>query len=439
MKIKQISCAVMIACSSFAVQAEDLLDIYTMALENDPQLRAAKFTELSAGEGERQARASLLPQLSGTGNISDTTGDFELVNGAVSDIDSSRDNLSLTLNQTIYDHANYTRLDAARNRASGSQQDYEAASDDLLLRTVDRYFAVLTSVDALSFSEAEEKANARQLEQAEQRYEVGLTAITDVHEARASYDRSRANVILAQNNLDDAKEALAELTGKYVDDLKILKEDYPLVPPVPADREAWVKTALENNPGLLSRKFAADAAYDNIRTQRAGHYPTVGAQLNYSDTTNSGDLGAFSTKTQAFTTIGVQVSVPIYEGGRTSSLTRQAAHDYDAAIERLEQQRRQVVRQVRNDYRAVIAGISSVEAFKQTVVSSQSALEATEAGFEVGTRTIVDVLIAQRQLFQSQSDYSRARHALILNHVRLQTSAGTIERDHLSRVNAQLQ
>jgi outer membrane protein len=439
MNVKKLAIAVLVGCAATAAQGEDLIDVFQLALDNDPQLRAADASRLSVAENKRQAFANFLPNVTGSLSYSETSGDFALAGGIKGDIDSSRDNYQVTLNQSIYRHDNYTRLDAARNQGLQAQADYDASFDDLLLRTVDRYFAVLTAIDGLSFSEAEEKANARQLEQAEQRYEVGLTAITDVHEARASYDRSRANVIVARNTLDDAKEALAELTGRYIDDVDELMENYPLIPPDPADVQAWVDTALESNPTLQTRKFAAEAAHDNVRTQRAAHYPTLGAQVNHSDSTNGGDLGAFSTETTATTTIGIQLNVPIYEGGAASSRTRQAAYDYDAAIERLEQQPRATVRQTRNDYRAVIAGISQVEAFKQAVVSSRSALEATEAGFEVGTRTIVDVLIAQRQLFQSQSDYSRARHDLIVNHVRLQTSAGTIEMSHLDRVNSALE
>ncbi|MDJ0654155.1 MAG: TolC family outer membrane protein [Xanthomonadales bacterium] len=420
-------------------RGEDLMDVYRLALQNDPQLRQASAVVRSTRENKTQAFSNFLPNLSGNATYSDSSGDFELVNGQVGSFDSQRENIGLTLNQSIYDQRNYTRMDAARSQISQSDADYQSALNSLLTRVAESYFGVLTAEDALKFAQAEETANERQLEQAEQRYEVGLTAITDVHEARASYDRARANTIIAANRLDDAREALRELTAQDITTLRSLAEEYPLVQPEPNDPEAWVATALENNPQIQSRKFAADAAYHNVRTQRAGHLPTVGAQLSYSDTTNDGDLGPFSTETQDSTTFAIQLTVPLYEGGSVSSRTRQAVADYDAALERLEQDRRAVIRSTRNNFRAVIAGISEVEAFKQTVVSAQSALEATEAGFEVGTRTIVDVLISQRTLFQAQQDYSRARHDLILDHLRLRASAGTIEVDNLERVNSVLE
>ena len=433
-----VTLVVAAACSTSAAHGEDLIQVYDLALLNNPTLNAAAARLSSTKEGKTQARANLLPNIAGSASYSETTGDFTLVSGGATDIDSTRENVALTLNQTIYRHSNYTQLDAARSRIEGSDADYQATVQDLMLFAAERYLLVLTNEDSLTFSQAEEKANARQLDQAEQRYEVGLTAITDVHEARSSYDRARANVIVAQNNLDDAKEALRELTGQYIASVKSFPEELPSEPPQPADMEAWVNDAMENNPRVLSAKFTADAAHHNVRTQKAGHYPYLGAQINYSDTTNGGELGAFSTETINTTTIGIQLTVPIYEGGSVNSRTRQAAYDYDAALEDLENQRRIITRQTRNDYRAVIAGISQVQAFKQAVVSARSALEATEAGFEVGTRTIVDVLISQRSLFQAERDYSQARHQYVLDNLRLRASAGTVTREHLNAVNALL-
>ncbi len=427
--------------------AEDLMDIYRLALDNDPQLRAAAAQRRSTGEFKRQAFANFLPNLTGSANM--TRGETDRSIGGF-DIDipnTDTENYRLELRQTIYDGANYAQYDQSKAQVSGADADYEAAFDSLMLRSAERYFAVLTAEDALKFAIAEEKANARQLEQAEQRYEVGLTAITDVHEARASYDRARANVIVAQNALDDSKEALSELTGSRVESIDRLKEDYPLVAPEPNDSEYWVQTAVATNPALRSRQFAVTAAEEGIRRERSGHYPTVDAVLSYNDFTDNkfpltADLGEVITTTDLMNTqtqIQLQLQMPIYAGGATQSRVRQAVADYDRALDLMEQERRAVIRQTRNNFRAVIAGMSEVQAFGQTVVSAQSALEATEAGFEVGTRTIVDVLIAQRSLFQAQQDYSRARHDFILDHFRLRSSAGTIELADIQRINAVLE
>lgn len=434
-----IGCFASLALVAVPASGADLMEVYRLALENDPQLGVAAAQVRSTREGRRQALASFLPNLSGTYSYNDTSGDFQLVNGTQGDISQTQDQIRVQLLQTIYDHSNYTRLDAARARLAQTEADYEASLDNLLLRVAESYFAVLTAEDALRFAGAEETANERQLEQAEQRYEVGLTAITDVHEARAAFDRARANVIVAQNNLDDAREALRELTDTRIDNVLPLRQNDALKPPPEESLEDWVGQALNSNPTIMSRKFAADAAYHNVQSQRSGHYPTLGASVTYQDTGSSGDLGPFSTSDQNFTSIGVQLTVPIYEGGANASRTRQAAADYDAALEQLEQERRAVSRATRNSYRAVLAGISQVEAFRQAVVSAQSALEATEAGFEVGTRTIVDVLLAQRTLFQAQRDYSQSRHDLVVNRLRLRASAGEISVDDLEEVNQYLQ
>ncbi len=449
MNYKRLSATTICLLSMWAgaSPAEDLMDVYRLALDNDPQLRAAAAQRRSTGEFKRQAFANFLPNLNGSANM--TRGDTDRSIGGfdIAIPNTDTENYRLELRQSIYNGANYAQYNQSKAQVSAAEADYEAAFDSLMLRSAERYFAVLTAEDGLKFAIAEEKANERQLEQAEQRYEVGLTAITDVHEARASYDRARANVIVAQNLLDDSKEALSELTGTYIDDIASLKEDYPLLAPEPNDPDYWVQTALRTNPTLLSRQAAVDAAEQGIRRERSGHYPTLDAVLSYNDFTDNkfpltADLGEVITTTDLMNTqtqIQLQLQVPIYAGGATQSRVRQAVADSDRTLDLMEQERRAVIRQTRNDFRAVIAGMSEVQAFGQTVVSAQSALEATEAGFEVGTRTIVDVLIAQRSLFQAQQDYSRARHDFILNHFRLRASAGLIEVEQIERVNSVLE
>ena len=418
------------------VFAEDLLEIYQLAVQNDPQLSQSEANYYSISETERQNFASFLPSLSATASYDDTSGSSTRADGVENpDTDRQSETVRVTLNQSIYDHANYTRYDASQARTAQAEADLLLAKQDLMVRVSERYLAVLTNQDAFVFTEAEEKANKRQLEQAEQRYEVGLTAITDVHEARASYDQSRARAIVARNTLDDSFEALREITGTYIENLQPLQENVSFRTPMPANPDTWVEQALVGNPSVMSRKFASDAAFYDIRTERAGHYPSLSADASYSDTTNDGALGPFSTRSSDGTSFGVTLSIPIYSGGSVSSRTRQAQHNHQFAMQRLEQEQRAVTRSTRNNYRAVIAGISEVDAFGQSVVSARSALEATEAGFEVGTRTIVDVLLAQRSLFQAQRDYSQARHDLLLDELRLESSAGQISVEDLKKIN----
>jgi outer membrane protein len=308
---------------------------------------------------------------------------------------------------------------------------------------------VLTAQDALTFAQANEKALARQLDQAEQRFEVGLSAITDVHNARANHDSAVAQVILSQNAVDNAREALTQIIGKDFGDLKKLREALPLTKPEPAQLQAWVDIALKENPSLASANHLVDAAEHSISSARGGHFPTLSASIARTDTPAWGNSsGAFANvpygplhgnSVTGDTVIGITLNVPIFTGGLVSSQVRQAVFQRDAAQDQAELQRRQVVANTRNSYRAVIAGISEVEATKQAVVSAQSSLDATQAGFEVGTRTIVEVLQIQEQLFQAQSNYSQARHQFVLSGLQLKEAAGTISGKDIEAVNALLE
>jgi outer membrane protein len=350
----------------------------------------------------------------------------------------------VTLRQSLYRQANYESMDIARAQISEADANYQIAFQDFLLRVSENYFLVLTYTDGVTFAEAEEKAFKRQFEQAEQRFEVGLTAVTDVHEARASYDNARARAIVARNNLADAKEGLKELTGQYFEKFDKLQENLPLVEPDPPNPQNWIEMAMTSNPLVLARRAGYEVADANVRLQRAGHFPTLDLTASYSDFTNN----EFFNRAPPFqktslasedTQIALIFSLPIYEGGRVSSRTRQAGLLMNAAGEDLDDQQRITERQTQNAYRAVIAGIQEVQAFGQAVISAESALQATQAGFEVGTRTSVDVLIAEQRYYQAQRDDSIARHAYIVNHLRLKSVAGLLNSQDLSVVNQLLE
>ncbi|HKX54703.1 MAG TPA: TolC family outer membrane protein, partial [Xanthomonadales bacterium] len=365
----------------------------------------------------------------------------------VSDNDTDNETWALTLRQSLYRQANYESLDIARSQITEAEAIYQVAFLDFLLRVSENYFQVLTFMDGVVFAEAEEKAFQRQFEQAEQRFEVGLTAVTDVHEARASYDNARARAIVARNLLADAKEGLKELTGQYFETYDKLQEKLPLVEPAPANPQEWVEMAMTSNPQVRARQAGYDVADANVRLQRSGHYPTLDLVASYTDFTNNeyvirndfqqpiGTTSLGNTDTQ----VRLLLNVPIYQGGFVSSRTRQAGMLMDAAGEDLDDQQRITERQTQNAYRAVQAGIQEVEAFGQAVISAESALQATQAGFEVGTRTIVDVLIAEQRYYQAQRDNSIARHAYIVNHMRLKAAAGLLTSEDLAVVNQLLE
>ncbi|HRQ65252.1 MAG TPA: TolC family outer membrane protein [Xanthomonadaceae bacterium] len=434
-RLSLIAATVVIALSAPASGA-DLVQIYELARQSDPQLQQAESNRYAEAENIVQTRAGLLPSLSGSATLSRGSSETDFDDGSVDKSNSRSRSYGLSLSQSIYNHANYTRLRGARAQLSRVDAEYESALNGLLLRVSERYFDVLTAVESLVSANAEERAVKRQLEQAEQRFEVGLTAITDVHEARARYDGARANAIAAQNALDDAREALAELTGRSVDAFKALGEDLPLDSPSPAGAEAWVELAVDSNPSLIARRYSVDAAGHSVDTARASHLPTLGLSASYSDGAAWGGVAppvrARGTQSDS---ISLTLSVPIFEGFGTQSRVRQSIHFRDIALDQFEAERRSVLRQTRNAYRAVVAGISEVEARRQALVSARSALEATQAGFEVGTRTIVDVLLSQQQLFAAQREYARSRHSFIVNNLRLKAAAGVIEVSDLQYYN----
>ncbi|MGH8034068.1 MAG: TolC family protein, partial [Lysobacterales bacterium] len=270
-----------------AAHAVDLVGVLDLAEKNDPVLLAAEYRREAVGENKRQAWANLLPSISATGAWNRGSSNIDIAGNQVSDSNVDSENYRIQLRQSLYDNANYQNLDIARGQISQADALYQVAYEDFLVRVAERYFLVLTLTDGVTFAEAEEKAFQRQYEQAQQRFEVGLTAVTDVHEARASYDNARARAIVARNNLADAKEALRELTGTYFEEYSNLQAVLPLVEPEPANAEDWVQTALTTNPQVLARQATVEVAESNVRLQRSGHYPTLELGASYNDFTNN--------------------------------------------------------------------------------------------------------------------------------------------------------
>ncbi len=427
--------------------AVDLIGVHDLALKNDPVLQAAGYRRDATSENERQAWSTMLPTIGGSAGMDRGDNDININAPGLeqpivrkSDIDT--EDWSLSLNQVIYDHANYEQLDIARGQVSQAESVYQLAYQNFLVRVAVAYFEVLTTKDRVIFAEAEERALQRQFEQAEQRFEVGLTAITDVHESRASYDNARARAIVARNQAADAREGLRQLTGQYFEEVDPLQEVLPLVSPEPNNMEEWVQYALENNPAVQSAAYSVEIADANARLQRTGHFPTLRLNARYTDFTNNkqeltiaGALVSTGELASEEWRYGIRLEVPIYQGGFVSSRSRQARHELSATQMDLDDTQRFTMRETRNAFRAVIAGIEQVQAFGQALVSAESALEATQAGFEVGTRTIVDVLLAQQRFYGAQRDNSVARHTYILDHLRLKSAAGLLGKEDLAKVN----
>ena len=414
--------------------AGGLMDAYEQALASDPQLRAAEAARGARSEAGPQSLALLLPSLNLSASTTDN--DTESRNSAIGSPDANDDfnsnAYSLTLTQPIYHHDYWVGLRQADANVAQAEANYAAAKQELILRVSSAYFDVLASLDSLGFANAEKDATARQLEQAKQRFEVGLIAITDVHEAQAQYDLTVAQAITASNTLANTREALQEITGQYDETLQVLHDEIPLLDPNPNNVDEWVAQAREQNLSLRAAQFTSTAAKEEINRQRAGHYPTLDFVATQSNAFSHSSTGR-ETDSE---TLSLQLNVPLFAGGAVNSKTREASYRSDEARHLLEQTRRSVKRQTRNAYRGVIAGISRVKALKQAVLSSEKALEATQAGFEVGTRTIVDVLLSQRELFRAQRDHSRSRYDYLLNTLKLKQAAGLLAKTDVAAINA---
>ncbi len=426
MKIPKLNTILMAALltASPSVFSENLIEIYQLASENDPLLRATAASRNATGENQPQALANFLPQVSASASIGEhfQSQGFESTTS------------SITLTQSLYSAANYAQMRRADRQVAQANAEYSAAEQDLIIRVSEGYFNVLRAGDDLEFQRADKSAISRQLEQASKRYEVGLIAITDVHEAQARHDQAVAAEIDSQNTLDSRLEDLRQITGVHHQSINALIEaGIPLDHPQPALIEDWVAGAVEQNLTLLGAIRATEAAHEDVSIQRSGHLPTVSL---VGTTSRSDDPASTPTGVTDDTSITLQLSIPIYTGGATSSRTRQAEYTYVASRENQEQVRRSVEADTRDAYRGIASAISRVNALEQVLISSQSALDATEAGFEVGTRTIVDVLNAQRTLYGSIRDLKSARYDYLVNTLNLKRAAGTLALADIERINA---
>ncbi len=436
--------------ASFNAAAADLKEVYERAITSDPLIREADANRLAARESKPQAISALLPQIEGSGEYSDFESDGTSVDINPPNPPTPFDRLSkgnsttwdLRLRQNVFRWENWAALRRADSERAQAEADYLVAQQDLILRTSAAYFNVLAAQDTLEAAQAAHDAIARQLEQSEKRFEVGLIAVTDVQDAKAAFDSATAALIQAKRNLATSGEILRELTGDAYDELKKPGNDMPLAAPNPASADDWVKLAMEQNARLISSRLAADITRHNISAERGGHFPSIDFLASKSwfesESSFTGTVTGQGDSDFEDTVYGVQLTVPIFSGGATSSRVRQAQYRNIAARERLERTARETERLTRDSYLGVNSEVARVQSLRQAVESAQTALQATEAGYEVGTRTSVDVLEARRRLFEAQTNYARSRYDYLLNVLRLQFAAGTLDQTGLSDINALL-
>jgi outer membrane protein len=456
----------LVACilSFHEAAAADLVAVYQRALQNDPQLREAEANRLAALESKPQALAALLPQVTGNAGAS-RERDRGPSNQAFSFTDVSTgkpivvvehqdfNGLATThnhkygvdLKENLFRWENWVALQRADAQVAQAEADYQAAQQDLMSRVAQRYFDVLASQDDLDAQEGALASVNRQLEQAEKRYDVGLIAITDVQEVRASHDSSAAAVIAAKRQVASAQEFLREITGDLFDSLARPIEPFELTNPDPVSEDRWVEMALQQNLSLVSSRLAADIARENVSASRGGHFPSLDLvasryKINSDGTSINADGTPYgnSSVDQNQRSIGIQLTFPLYSGGMVSSQVRQAVYQHRAAKERVERVARQTEHDARDSYLGVLSEISRVKALRRAVESNTTALNATEAGYEAGTRTAVDVVESRRLWIQAQTDYSRSRYDYMINVLKLQQAAGILSEQSLNRLNTLL-
>jgi len=448
-----------------AAPAKDLIGVFEDALQNDPVIRQADANRLAARESKPQALAALLPQINGTAGWTrdhnsgiqtqifsvpnpNVPGTQQLVTAQLPDtIDSTGYQWGLTLRQNVFSWSNWMALKAASHEVAQAEANYAAAEQQLILRVAQAYFAVLTAYDTLQADQTSLEAISRQLDQANKRFEVGLIAITDVEDAKAARDSAASTVIAAKRTLATSEDQLQEITGQKYDALAKPAPDMPLNNPEPAEQDRWVNISLEQNLTLISSRLAADIARENVRVAFGGHLPTLDlvAGRSYQQSNNNESFGSgpgepATTFPDVFNKsndrqIGLQFTLPIYSGGFTQSKVRQAQYQWIAAKEGVVQSSRATERQARDAYLGVISGIARVQSLRQAVESNQTSLKATEAGYEVGTRTSVDVLNARRLLVQAETDYAGARYDYIVSVLQLRLAAGNLDRTQLTELN----
>ena len=431
---------------SGTAQSTSLLEIYQQALQSDPQIHEAEARRLAALEAKPQARGVLMPQINFAGaytksSSSGTTVVPPLTAPFTNDSESEGTTWRFTLRQSLFRWDQIVNLRRADKLVTKAEAVREAAQQDLIVRVAQRYFNVLAAEDLLTSVHADRQAIARQLEQAKQRFEVGLIAITDVQESQAAYDQSTADEIGAKRSLATARNFLREITGEYVSELSAPDDDFPLLTPTPNDEASWVNLSMSQNLALVASRLDERLARDEISFRRNGYYPSIDLVVTSSEQdtedTNIIDGGMPSTSDVNFTgdSIGIQFSVPIFAGGSNTSRVKEAVYLHRASREVLQRVTRETERQARDSYLGVLSEMSRVKALKQAVASSRTALQATQAGYEVGTRTIVEVLNSQFSLYAAITTYYRSRYDYILNALLLKQAAGTLQVQDLERID----
>ena len=421
-------------------RGETLLEAYTLARQSDPKYRAAQSEALAAGTAIDQARAGFLPTLKFDTDKTETrqrivNSQNTLYGAGVTTFETTNKTLSLT--QAVFRKDVIERYDQAKSVVKQAEFTLLAAEQDLQLRTAAAYLVVLAAADSLALASAEREATGKVLELARAKLKSGLGTITNQHDALARFSAAQAREIEAQNKLRDARQGLREITGRLIENVQTLRDEFPLDLPDPPVIERWVDSALEQNLMLMAKREAVDVARLEVQRQRAAYFPSLNLLAGYNRRDAGSTLygGGSDVKT---TDVTLRLSVPIYEGGLTSAVTQEAAYRYQKSQEDLEQERRGVDRATRAAYNGTVSGVSLVEALGQTVVAQQSALDAKAEGLKSGLFALLPVLDAQRDLYLAKRDYAQSRYDYLFNRLRLKQAVGTLSEADLVQISEAL-
>jgi outer membrane protein len=437
-----ISTALLVAQIS---TADTLNDIYESALLNDPVLRAARASFNAERETKNIARGALLPQLAISGDYTESeinNNPPSLITGL---IDTDTTTYGVSLSQAFFDMPSWYSFKSGKALSDSAQAQFAADQQSLIIRVSEAYFNVLRAYDNLQTRSAEQRAIQRQLEQTRERFEVGLLPVTDVHEAQAVFDDAAVNSLEARGALNIAFEGLQVLTGRDHEALAGLTETFMATNPEPLSNQEWVDFAIGNNFQLKVAELGKDAAYNSAKaaaaarlpkiTGRASYYETDAHSISYTDGISS--AGPIESQQDGHSFV-VSVTMPIWMGGSVDAKRRQAKQRSIASNEGYTATKRNVIQASRSLHQLVLTNTARVKARKQSITSADSALQATQAGYEVGTRNIVDVLVAQRSVYQARRSYANARYDYILSMMRLKEVAGQLAPDDIYQLNGWL-
>lgn len=424
---------------SLHANAADLLDVFRQAQTADAVYSGARAAWAAAQERIPQGRSGLLPQASISANTLYNDRNITFRNPAVAGSSTQFNSNAITLNitQPIFRRQNLIAYEQAHTQVDQAEAQFAQAAQDLILRVAQGYFDVLLAQDNVALAQAQKAAIGQQLEQAKRNFEVGTATITDTHEAQARYDLTVSQEIATQNDLEIRRRGLEQIIGQAAPSLAPLSTRLALKPPEPAQMDNWVDEARRTNLQVRAAESGLQFATQNIERNRSGHYPTLDAIASYQDQAQGAGISGvqspgFDAKVKA---IGLQVTIPIFQGGLVNSQVREAIANEDRARQDLENARRTAEFNVRQAYLGVSSGLAQVQALQAALVSSESQLESTRLGQQVGVRTQVDVLNAQQQLYTARRDLAQARYNYVLSLLKLKAAIGQLTEDDLLNVN----